>query len=222
MPLVGVIYPGVQSDFGRLAQFRQGLAEAGYVEGQSVAVEYRWAEGRYQVMPELVADLLRRQVTVIATPGTALAARAAKDATATVPIVFSTGDDPVKLGLVASLARPGRNLTGVSFLNTELAAKRLGLVRELLPAATLVAVLVNPANISAEPTLRQVEAAAKIMRVAHPGGEGEQQRRDQCGLRKFRPRASARALRGRRRPFQHPACPTGPFGIAPCDSGDLQ
>jgi ABC-type uncharacterized transport system substrate-binding protein len=133
MPLIGVISSGVASSNWLQSKFRQGLAEAGYVEGHSVAVEYRWTEGRYEVMPELVADLLRRQVSVIATPGTALAARAAKAATATIPIVFSTGDDPVKLGLVASLARPGGNLTGVSFLNTELTAKRLGLMRELLP-----------------------------------------------------------------------------------------
>jgi ABC-type uncharacterized transport system substrate-binding protein len=165
MPLIGVISSGVASDVWRQTAFRQGLAEGGYVEGQSVAIEYRWAEGRYEVMPELVADLLRRQVTVIATPGTALAARAAKAATATVPIVFSTGDDPVKLGLVASLSRPGGNLTGKTYLNTELSAKRLGLVRELLPAATRVAVLLNPANVSAEPTLRGVEAAAKVMGV---------------------------------------------------------
>jgi putative ABC transport system substrate-binding protein len=163
MPVIGVITGGTESDVWRQTAFRQGLAEAGYIEGQSVAVEYRWAEGRLQVFPELVADLLRRQVTVIATLGSALAARAAKAATATVPIVFSTGQDPVEFGLVASLARPGGNLTGVNFLNTELATKQLGLVRELLPAATRVAVLVNPANITAETTLREVEPAAKVM-----------------------------------------------------------
>jgi ABC-type uncharacterized transport system substrate-binding protein len=163
VPVIGVIAGGAGSDVWRHTAFRQGLAEAGYIEGQSVAVEYRWAEGRFQVMPELVADLLRRQVTVIATLGSALAARAAKAATATVPIVFSTGQDPVELGLVASLARPGGNLTGVNFLNTELAAKQLGMVRELLPAAMRVAVLVNPTNVTAEPTLREVEAAAKVM-----------------------------------------------------------
>src|SRR5262249_29886784 len=114
-------------------------------------------------MPELVADLLQRRVSVIATLGSALAALAAKAATATVPIVFSVGEDPVKLGLVASLARPSGNLTGVNFLNTELTAKQLGLVRELVPEATRVAVLVNAANITAETTLREVEAAAKLL-----------------------------------------------------------
>jgi putative ABC transport system substrate-binding protein len=163
MPLIGVITGGTESDVWRQAAFRRGLAEAGYIEGQSVAIEYRWAEGRLQVFPELVADLLRRQVTVIAALGSAFAARAAKAATATVPIVFSIGQDPVEFGLVASLARPGGNLTGVNFLNTELATKQLGLVRELLPAATRVAVLVNPANLTAETTLREVEPAAKVM-----------------------------------------------------------
>ena len=141
----------------RMATFRQGLNETGYFEGQSVAIEYRWAEGRYNLMPELVADLLRRGVTVIATPGSALAARAAKAATGTVPIVFAVGEDPVKLGLVASLAQPGGNLTGVNFLNTELVAKQLELLRQLVPATSRVAVLVNPANITAETTLRAVE-----------------------------------------------------------------
>jgi putative ABC transport system substrate-binding protein len=144
----------------RLMGFRKGLNETGYFEGQNVAIEYRWAEGRYELLPDLVADLLRRPVTVIATPGTALAAVAAKAATAVVPIVFAVGEDPVKLGLVASLARPGGNLTGVNFLNTELVAKQLGLLRELIPGIARVATLVNPANITAETTLRAVEVAA--------------------------------------------------------------
>jgi putative tryptophan/tyrosine transport system substrate-binding protein len=158
-PVIGLItaFPPTSS---RMAAFRQGLNEAGYVEGQSVAIEYRSAEGRYDLMPDLVADLLRRRVTAIAIPGSALAARAAKAATASVPIVFGVGEDPVKLGLVASLARPNGNLTGVNFLNTELVAKQLGLLRELIPGTSRVAVLVNPANITAETTLRAVEAAA--------------------------------------------------------------
>jgi ABC-type uncharacterized transport system substrate-binding protein len=108
-----------------MAAFRQGLNETGYIEGQSVAIEYRWTEGRYESMPDLVADLLRSRVTVIATPGSTLAALTAKAATAAVPIIFAVGEDPVKLGLVASLARPGGNLTGVNFLNTELVPKQL-------------------------------------------------------------------------------------------------
>ena len=162
MPVIGVI-GGFSPLPSRMTAFRQGLNEMGYVEGQSVAIEYRWADGRYDLMPELVADLLRRRVAVIATPGTALGALAAKAATAAVPVVFAVGEDPVKIGLVASLARPGGNLTGVNFLNTELSAKQLGLVRDLIPGATRVAVLVNAANITAETTLREVEAAAKAM-----------------------------------------------------------
>jgi putative ABC transport system substrate-binding protein len=165
IPMVGVIHPGAaKSDAWRImTAFRQGLNETGYVEGQSVVVEYRWAESQYHLMPDLVVDLLRRRVSVIATLGSALAALAANAATTEVPIVFSVGDDPVKLGLVANLAQPGGNVTGVNFLNTELATKQLGLARELVPGATRVAALINPANITAEPTLRQVEAAANVM-----------------------------------------------------------
>jgi putative tryptophan/tyrosine transport system substrate-binding protein len=140
MPMVGVIHPGAaKSDAWRMTAFRQGLNETGYVEGQSVVVEFRWAESQYHLMPDLVVDLLRRRVSVIATLGSALAALAAKAATTEVPIV-------------ASLAQPGGNVTGVNFLNTELATKQLGLARELVPGATRVAVLINPANITAEPT----------------------------------------------------------------------
>jgi putative tryptophan/tyrosine transport system substrate-binding protein len=165
IPMVGVIHPGApKSDAWRImTAFRQGLNESGYVEGQNVVVEYRWAESQYHLMPDLVVDLLRRRVSVIATLGSALAALAANAATTEVPIVFSVGDDPVKLGLVANLAQPGGNVTGVNFLNTELATKQLGLARELVPGATRVAALINPANITAEPTLRQVEAAANVM-----------------------------------------------------------
>jgi putative ABC transport system substrate-binding protein len=159
MPTIGLVGAFSPTPL-RLTAFRKGLNETGYVEGQNVAIEYRWAEGRYELLPNLVADLLRRPVAVIATPGTALAAVAAKAATAAVPIVFAVGEDPVKLGLVASLARPGGNLTGVNFLNTELAAKQLGLLRELIPGTARVATLVNAANITAETTLRALEAAA--------------------------------------------------------------
>jgi len=159
MPVVG--YLDVVSSPSRWAAFNQGLAESGYVVGQNVAVEIRSAEGRYSRFPELAADLVRRRVSVIVAPGTTPAALAARAATTTIPIVFGVGDDPVKLGLVASLARPGGNATGINFFTAEVAAKRLGLLRELLPAATRVAVLANPTDpIRLETIERDVKTAA--------------------------------------------------------------
>jgi putative ABC transport system substrate-binding protein len=140
------------------------LKDAGYVEGENVAIEYRFADNHLDRLPELAAELARRRVAVIAAPGGPLPALAAKGATATIPIVFVVGDDPVRLGLVDSLARPGGNVTGISFLVTELAAKRLELLRELMPAATRIAVLVNSTQATnTEATLKAVEAAAVVM-----------------------------------------------------------
>jgi ABC-type uncharacterized transport system substrate-binding protein len=165
LPVVGLINAGFpETSVSRLAAFRQGLNELGYVEGQNVTIEYRWAEGRYDRYPELVADLIRRKVGVIATGASTPAALAAKAATSTIPVVFGVGEDPVKLGLVASLARSGSNVTGVNSFTAEVAAKRLGLLRELVPGAKLVAVLVNPANVSvAESTVRDVQVAAPAL-----------------------------------------------------------
>ena len=165
MPVIGLLYPtSPDMNADRLRGFRQGLKDTGYVEGENVAIEYRWAENQMDRLPALAAELVRRQVSVIAATGGLDSALAAKTATTTIPIVFSVTEDPVRLGLVASLARPGGNLTGINIFTGELGAKRLGLLRELVPAATRVAVLVNPANAAnAESTESDVAAAARTM-----------------------------------------------------------
>ena len=163
MPVIGFLNP--QSPEGYVEQmraFRQGLKDVGYVEGENVAIEYRWADNQPDRLPALAADLVRRHVAVIAAPGGRMSALAAKAATTTIPIVFNVGDDPVRSGLVASLAGPGGNMTGVNFLSIELAAKRLELLRELVPGAARVAVPVNPVNVpNTELTLRDMEPAAR-------------------------------------------------------------
>jgi ABC-type uncharacterized transport system substrate-binding protein len=162
MPLIGflsITFAGEQPQW--LAAFRKGLGETDYVEGHNVSIEYRWAEDQYNRLPELAADLIHHHVSVIVTPLSAPAALAAKAATTTTPIVFSVGDDPVKLGLVASLARPDGNATGVNFFSTELSAKRLGLLRELLPKAARLGVLVNPTNVeTTKSAMKDINAAA--------------------------------------------------------------
>jgi putative tryptophan/tyrosine transport system substrate-binding protein len=165
MPVVGIIQGGTPNAAARnVAAFRKGLNETGYVDGQNVTVEYHWLEGQYERLPALMADLVRRQVAVIATPGSNVATLAAKAATATIPIVFGVAEDPVQLGLVASIARPGGNATGINFFYNEVMAKRLRLLHDLMPKAVRIAVLVNPADASTtESTLREVQQAAPTL-----------------------------------------------------------
>jgi putative tryptophan/tyrosine transport system substrate-binding protein len=162
MPVVGFVNAG-SSDAPLAAAFRKGLNEAGYFEGQNVTVEYHWLEGQFDRLPALMADLVRRRVAVIATPAGNFATQVAKAATTAIPIVFGVSEDPVKLGLVASLARPGGNLTGINFFSTEMAAKRLALLHELVPKAVRIAVLVNPANIASTESIRDIPEAARAM-----------------------------------------------------------
>ena len=164
MPVIGFLSsrsPGESADL--VAAFRRGLAEGGYVEGQNVSLEFRWGEGRYERLTAYAVELVRRAVTVIVTAGGDPAAQAAKAATATIPIVFVSGSDPVKVGLVASLNRPGGNITGVHMLILGLGAKRLGLLHELMPAANPVGILVNPNFADAQTQLRDVEDAAQSL-----------------------------------------------------------
>ncbi len=165
-PVIGFLYAGSEATAPLLAAFRNGLAETGHIEGQNVAIEYRWANNALQRLPELAADLVRRRVSVIASPGSYQAALAAKAATATIPIVFSTGVDPVEAGLVRGLNRPGGNVTGVNYMQAELAAKQLGLLHELLPTATRFAVLVNPDNpVVTGSAISELQTAASMIGV---------------------------------------------------------
>jgi len=164
MPLIGYLYGGTpEATVNAVAAFRKGLGEQGFVEGRNVAIEYRFAQNEFDRLPALAADLVRRRVSVIVTPASSPASLAAKAATTTIPIVFSVGADPVQAGLVASFNRPGGNATGVSAMNTELTAKRLGLLHELVPRAARIAVLVNPNSPDAELLSREAQAAASAI-----------------------------------------------------------
>jgi putative ABC transport system substrate-binding protein len=165
MPVIGLLDTGsIDSNTRFIRPFRQGLAEVGYFEGQNVAIEYRWAEGRYDRLPQLAADLVQRKVSVIAIPSSTPASVAAKNATTTIPIVFGVGDDPIRLGLVTSLGRPGGNATGINFLTAELGAKRLGLLHELVPTASRIAVLANPTDqVRMTSNIKDLETAARAI-----------------------------------------------------------
>ena len=166
MPVIGFLNSSAPETFtSLLASFRQGLSEGGYVEGQNVAIEYRWAEGAYERLPALATDLVRRKVAVIIA-GAPPAVVAAKAATTTVPIVFTSGGNPVELGFVSSLSHPGGNVTGVSFLTNELGGKRLELLRELVPAATSVGLLVNPTRPSFQSEVKTAQQAAPALGVS--------------------------------------------------------
>ena len=161
MPVIGILHFGSpEANVNVMAAFRQGLGEAGYVDGRNVAIEYRWAYNDVDRLPQLAADLVRRRVALIVTPANMVVAFAAKAATTTIPIAFNTGTDPVKAGLVASLNRPGGNITGVSFMNVQLGAKRLGMLRELLPKAMRFAILVNRSNPDTDSVVADLRSAA--------------------------------------------------------------
>jgi len=159
MPAIGFLHPASpEGNADRLRAFRQGLNEAGFVEGENVAIDYRWAESHFDLLPALATELAQRPVAVIVAAGGPMPALAAKAATTTIPIIFNVPDDPVGLGLVANLARPGGNLTGINAFSEELLAKRLELLRELVPTTTRLAVLISPGN-STSATMKNVEAA---------------------------------------------------------------
>jgi putative ABC transport system substrate-binding protein len=163
MPVIGFLNSGSPGPYRHLvAGFQQGLKETGYVEGQNVMIEYRWAEGQHNRLPGMAADLVRRQVNVIAAMTTP-AALAAEAAATTIPVVFDTAGDPVRLGLVVSLNRPGRNVTGITQLGSELVAKRLGLMRDLIPTATIIGLLVNPTDPRTKTQIKDVQEAARAL-----------------------------------------------------------
>ena len=223
MPVIGFLdsrSPDALAD--RLRGFRQGLKDSGFIEGENVIVVYRWAENQFERLPALADELVRRPAAVIVASGGPVVTFAAKAATTTIPIVFLTSSDPVRLGFVASLARPGGNLTGINFFNRELAAKQLELLRELVPAATRVAVLVNPANaVATETTLRDVERAARAMGLQIQVVRASTGRRDRCGLRGVGARASRRPVRRRGPISQQPASPIVAGSDASRDPRDL-
>ena len=222
MPVIGFLNPQSPEGLcGTDARISPGSQDGGYVEGENVAIEYRWADNQFERLPALAADLVRRRVAVIATTGGPLPALAAKAATTTIPIVFNVGDDPVRHGLVASLARPGGNLTGINLLVAELAAKRLELVRELVPGMARLAVLVNPASeANTEVDIARRGSGRSHVRAANPGAQRGHRPRDRCRVRQHRTRTARCPVRCDYSVLRRPTCPIGPTGgvpQAPCD-----
>ena len=202
VPVIGMLNPATAEGYaGVLRKFREGLKEAGYVEGENVAFEYRWAENDVNRLPELAADLVRRRVALIAATGGPASALAAKAARSTIPILFTVGGDPVRLGLVASLGRPGGNLTGTNFFIFELGAKRLEALRELVPGMARLAVLVDPSNADHCGELERGRTGSTRNGLADTNSRGAQHWRDRRRLCLVRESAAGRSLRQQRPPF---------------------
>jgi putative tryptophan/tyrosine transport system substrate-binding protein len=220
VPVVGFLN-SLSSDWPFLPAFRDGLKEMGYVEGQNVAIEYRWAEGHYDRLPELAADLVRRHVAVIAATGGDPSALAAKATTATVPIIFNVAEDPVRAGLVTSLNRPGGNMTGVSMLTTAMDAKRLELLHDAIPGPAVVAALANPNFSEAETESRLLNIAARALNRQIQILNVSNDRDIDIASRLSRSTARRGAIRRFRPIFVHPARKACRAGSAICNSGDL-
>jgi len=222
MPVVGFLHSASpEPNANRVAGFRKGLGEAGYVEGQNVAIEFRWVAGQDDRLPDLVGDLIRRRVAVIATPGSTPASLAAKAATTTIPIVFAIGTDPVAMGLVASLNRPGGNAPGVSFQTVELVAKRLGMLRELAPGANRFVALVNPNNAFTNAVVKDLQASASALGLPIEVLSRRYRSRNRCGLRKPRAKAGWCIVGRSRCGFHQPARTNRHAGGAPRVTRDL-
>ena len=220
IPVIGFLDPrSLDGVANRLRGLRQGLKETGFVEGENVAVEFRWAENQMDRLAELAADLVRRQSAVIVASGGRNSTLAAKAATTTIPIVFLTAEDPVRLGLVASLARPGGNLTGVNFFNAELTTKRLELLRELVPEAKRIAVLVSPVDAAnTELNTESHRTGRSCYRHTNPGSQCQHEPRDRCSFCYYRARPAGRNLRWSNAFFGLPARAIGAIGSPSYDS----
>ena len=222
VPRIGVLVTApAMVEVKRMASFRQGLGESGYIEGQNVLIEYLHADNQYERLPALAADLVRRQVNVIVTPNSESAAMAARTVTTTKPIIFSVTEDPVKIGLVASLARPDDNVTGVYFFSSELGPKRLGLLSEIVPGANRFAVLANPSNPISKLGLQQIGAAARAIGLELRVSQCRRQSPNQSGVQRTRSRTSGWTYVRQRSAFHQPPDTGRHIGSALFHSGDL-